>query len=1160
MTVINLPGGTSIDFEDASKEQIEESLILLQENKPELFEEPQITEEDYIKSLTAEQAIAYGQARYGKEAKDRASVPEFQPSNPGEVEDAGFQFWYGRADNINDKAKRLEHKFGPGSYQQIEGTDKFVLLLDNISPEIKKDNDLPETGTIWVNEPGFSRYDLASAAGAEAAPLTAALGAGLIFSGVGLIPGMIIMAGAGGAGKAFDELYIENQLEKMNTQSDDEVWGDVALTAALYGVGEGLGRFVWAAGRRLIKGGGPRPDPALIEKLMDKTGAALTRAAATRIAREDAKTKLRTAVSEGAAPTIAAVSGKALLGRAQSIYEGIFPNLKAAAKNFDFVKKTLGRLEAGEIDDTAARALLSRQAEAISTQVADAMKNASVDDAVRLANQHLQKVIDNEFKVLLDMYNPKKPLLTGWRDTANMAARMFEQDRSILYKKSENLLKGVIDSEGKDAATFSAKPLQKAVEALEADKARVAVVGDAFDKGLFAYIKNPDMYRPKDFKIGDDSFTLTELADLKSALRSVGKDPALVPGLNDAAVGTLVKSIDDTIDNRLQSLVYLRSKGAEVEGAAWDEATAKLFEDGVTAWQKAQHFNAKGVQRFRSFSEDLLVRNIRSGVNISNREVLQAVVREGQPDALLRYLKSVTPSGKAAEGIQAVRQSVFDDAARAANKGEFTKANQILDDAGVSDDIVKRLPAFAEKLGKTKPTALHPEGEMDPYGRMMASEFSDTLRTLGQMAQARANPLQFRNRVRDSLAREWLDQSYVTSTVAGEFSPSVFASRFTQLGDGLQNALFGRKNATALRELMKDYHKVGMSNKKFAHATGEALGATAGAIRARAMGLTGGRSIPDEIANVQAVMREAERQSSDDLFQAFAKGKIDDADSLVLDILKNPRNYDRLVREFGATLEKPAGVKDMVMGRIMEAAFPEGILPDVVSSGAWGAPMRKAITNLNKNGALAKVLGDGDSVAGKRVVQDLIEASKIGERISDQSLRGKQGLASAAFAAGALMRLWTAPLSFVGEAVGIFTMGRIMRQQWFLNSLLKPRYSAGLTGLRGGRRLLQKGRRAGADLQGVSPLGLEFRERVAQEARMVAMSLQEQGIGPERREEISQDVRSVREGIRSTLNQVAPVAREMVETVRTAVPDQIPMSASDVERERVRQQLLGLGR
>ena len=1149
MTIVNLPSGTSIDFEGASDAQIEESLMLLQKEQPDLFSKPEISEQEYINLLSPEEAIAYGQARYGKEAKDRESVPEFQPSNPGEIEDAGFQFWYGRADVIEEKAKRLEQKFGQGSYQQVEGTDKFVLLLDNISPEIKKDMDLPETGTIWVNEPGLSWYDVAGFGGAETAPLAAAVGTGLIFSGAGLIPGMILMAGAGAGGKAFDELVIEDRLEKMNTQSDDQIYGDAALTGAFYGLGEGIGRGLWALGRKLLKGPGARPDPSRINELMipvKEGGAGLSRGEATIIAREQAKTELRRAVKEGARPPVAEVSQKAILGRMQSIYEGIFPNASAAAKNLTFVKETLARLGAGEIDDATAKTLLSRQSEAISAQVANAMKNANVDESVRLANQHLQKVIDNEFKILLDLYNPNLPLVTGWRDTAGMAARLFEQDRSILYKKSEDILKGVIDAEGNSAATFKAKSLQDAVELLGTDKARVAVMGDAFDKGLFKYINSKS------------EFTLTELTNLKSALRSVGKDPALVPGMNDGAIGTLVKAIDDTIHTRLATLAKHRAEPMPVKpgktesvlyvdnlgnvGAGWNSATKAQFEKGIMAWKEAQNFSAKGIQRFRSFSEELLAKNIRSGVTISNREVLQAVVREGQPDALLRYLKSVTPSGRTAAGIQAVPSSVFDDAARAANNGQFKTANQILDDAGVSEEIVKRLPAFAEKLGIN-----------DPYGRMMASEFSNTIRDLGKMAQARANPLQFRNRVRDALAREWLDQSYVNSKVAGEFSPSVFASRFTQLGDGLQSALFGKKNATALRELMKDYHKVGMSNKKFANATGEALGATAGAIRARAMGLTGGRSVSDEIANVQAVMREAERQSSDDLFQAFAKGKIDDADSLVLDILKNPRNYDRLVREFGAQLDGPAGVKDMVMGRIMEAAFPQGILPDVISSGAWGAPMRRAITNLNRNGALAKVLGDGDSVAGQRVVQDLIKASKIGERISDAALKGKQGLASAAFAAGAGMRLITNPLAFAGEAVGIFTMGRIMRHQWFLNSLLKPRYSAGLVSGTGGRRLLQQGRRAGADLQDVSPLGLELRERVAQEARAVAMSLAEQGIGPERREEIVEMISSGKEAIRPVLDQVTPMVGGVLEEIQTNTPD-----ASNVLRQIEQNKLLGV--
>ena len=1100
MTSITFPSGEAIDFGELSPEEIKPIIFQLENEKPELFQEVEEVKQD----LSV--AEIYDQSGVGGEKKPVEEIPEYKPSNEGEIDDTSFQFMYGRADNIEEKAKRLEAEFGPGTFKQVEGTDKFVLLLDNVSPEKKQEYGLPDTGDIYVNKPGFSWYDIAGFGGQEAAPLTAALGTGLIFSGVGIIPGMILMAGAGAGGKAFDEFVIEDRLEKMNTQSDDQVWGDVALTGAFYGLGEGLGRGLFALGRRIIKGPGARPDPARIGELVS---GGMGRQAATNIAREEAKTQLRRAVAEGARPTVAEVSQKAILGRMQSIYEGIFPNAAAAAKNLDFVKTTLGRLGAGEIDDATAKQLLSQQSEAISNQVANAMKNANVDEAARLANQHMQKVIDNEFKVLLDLYNPNKALLTGWKDAANNAARLFEQDSSILYKKAEDLLKSVADNEGGNAATFSARALQKTVEDIQGDKARVAVMGDAFNSGLFKYIK------------GKENFTMSELMGLRSAIRSVGKDPALVPGMNDALIGSMVKSIDDTINNKLTSLASSRTRSPDPKvlyvnsagtvGKQWDDATANTFEEGVMAWKKAQKFHASGIQRFKSFSEELLHNNIRSGVTISDKEVMQAIVRDGQPEALLRYLKSITPSGRAAEGIQTIPQSVFDDAAKAANAGQFKQANKILNDAGVDRDIVKRLPVFAERLERNAET-----GALDPYGRMIASEFSDTIRNLGNLAAARANPLKYRNNVRDSLAKEWLQQSYTTSKVAGEFSPTVFASRFDQLGK-TADALFGKKNATALRELMKDYHKIGMSNKEFANATAEALGATSGQIRARALGLTGGRSISDEIAGVQAVIKEAERQSDDALFQAFAKGKIDDADSLVTSILKKPSNYDKLVKQFGAQLEDPldkvGGVKDMVMGRIMEAAFPQGVLPDVVASGAWGAPMRRQITNLNRNGALAKVLGDGDRAVGQPIVNDLIKASKIGERISDQALKGKQGLASAAFAAGAGMRLITNPLAFAGEAVGIFTMGRIMRQQWFLNSLLQPRYSAGLglnlfskASYTGGRRLLQQGQRAGADLDKVSPLGLELRERIAQEARAMAASLSETQVGPDTREAATQFV------------------------------------------------------
>jgi hypothetical protein len=1140
MTSITFPSGESIDFGELSPEEIEPIISQLENEKPEIFQEV----EEVKQNLSV--AEIYDQAGVGP-AKE---VPEYKPSNEGEVDDAGFQFFYGRADSIGDKAKRLEATFGPGTFKQVEGTDKFTLLLDNISPEIKKEYGLPDTGDMYVNEPGMSWYDVAGFAGGEIVPLTAALGAGLVFSGVGIIPGMVIMSAAGGLGKAFDEIVIEDRLEKMNTQSDNEVLGDIAILAATYGIGEGVGRALWAGGRRLIKGPGARPDPARIAELVGtKMAGGMGRAEATTLAREEAKTELRRAVKEGARPTVTEVGQKAIMGRMQSIYEGIFPNAKAAAQNLEFVQATLGRLGAGEIDDVTAKSLLKDQLDAISSQVSNQMKNANVDETVRIANRHLEEVIENEFKVLLDMYNPNVGLKTGWQDMANMAARLFEQDSSILYKKSEDFLSKVMAADGTSAATFSGDQLRVIVKGFESNKALKAVTGDGFEKGLFKYIKDttPDRKRIEKLVAGGmgkqaatkiareeaGSFTMTELTALRSALRSAGKDPALMPGMNDSLIGTMIKGIDDTIENRLQGLAYLRVRsGPTAIPNRWDPETAKLFENGVMAWKKAQNFHAKGIQRFRSFSEEMLERNIRNGTTLGDKQVLNQVVQQGQPDMLLRYLKSVTPSGRAAEGIQKVPQSVFDDAAKAANEGQFKLANQILDNAEVSPEIVKRLPVFAEKLGVD-----------DAYGRMIASEFSDTIRSLGRMAQARANPLQFRNRMRDSLAREWLTQNQTSSLVRGQFSPTVFASNFESLGVPLQNALFGKINGGAMRQLMRDYHKVGLGNKEFANASAEALGATASAIRARTMGLTGGRDVGEEIANIQSVMAEAKKQSEDALFQAIAKGTIDTPDALVLNILDNPKNYDRLVSSMSksvgddaakAALDAPANVKDMVMGRIMEKAFPEGISPDRVSSGAWGAPMRRQLLELNRNGALAKVLGDGDQVAGQLVVNDLFKASKIGERISDQTLKGKQGLASAAFAAGAGMRLITNPLAFIGEAVGIFAMGRVMRQKWFLNSLLQPRYSAGLIRLKGGRRLLQQGQRAGVDLEGVSPLGLELRERVAQEARAVAASLQAQQVDSDTREDINAFIeRNIAQPTRQTGQSVGPV----VQDIRQQIPN-----------------------
>jgi hypothetical protein len=232
-------------------------------------------------------------------------------------------------------------------------------------------------------------------------------------------------------------------------------------------------------------------------------------------------------------------------------------------------------------------------------------------------------------------------------------------------------------------------------------------------------------------------------------------------------------------------------------------------------------------------------------------------------------------------------------------------------------------------------------------------------------------------------------------------------------------------------------------------------------------------------------------------------------------------------------MNEPLGMKDVIMGRIVASAFPEGITPDAVASGAWGNGMRRAIKSLNGKtdshgtGALSKILGQS-------TVDDLMNLSRLGERISDSALKSKTGLAPAAFAAGAGFRLVTEPLRFMGEAAAIFTMGRVMRQKWFLNSLLKPRYAAGVMKMQGGRRLYQKAVRAGADLDYQSPLAMELRERVAQEARLITAAQFQPSA--DTRETISEEIiQPGMEFLKETSEEIGPAVQGLPAQVRSGL-------------------------
>jgi hypothetical protein len=170
MTKINLPNGAVIDFKDAPQEVIEKEITNLRNTKPELFEE----KVDYS-TISFQDLQKHVRAKAGSQASEDQGPPLTHPDL--EVADAGFQYFYGKADNDEERQARLVSVFGEKGVEK-RGPNNFILNLDEVEKTIKEKYDLPDSGTMAVNRKGFSRYDLARFGGEYRGPLLATLGVG----------------------------------------------------------------------------------------------------------------------------------------------------------------------------------------------------------------------------------------------------------------------------------------------------------------------------------------------------------------------------------------------------------------------------------------------------------------------------------------------------------------------------------------------------------------------------------------------------------------------------------------------------------------------------------------------------------------------------------------------------------------------------------------------------------------------------------------------------------------------------------------------------------------------------------------------------------------------------------------------------------------------
>ena len=1107
MTQIRLPAGMVIDFKDADQTVIEKSLKNLKNEKPELFVQQEEKEFDYS-TATFDEIAARGEARGSSQQTSEDQGPPLTHPE-AEVTNASFQYFYGKADDDEEREARLASEFGPDSFER-RGQNNYILNLDNITPEIKEKYKLPENGTMQVNRKGMSRYDLARFGGEYKGVLLSTLAAGIAFPGIGLFASAALMGGSAFVGKGIDE-YLEH-LEGFQKQSKTDVFKDMALEGGMMFAGEGILRGAFQIGRRVFKGPGPKPVEARVDELVNK---GMSNRKAVKYATEEARVAANRAIRNGARPNIEEATGKAFLGRMQAIYEAILPNRNAARKNSDYVKKIISQQARGDITETEARQLLKDQASAISNMLKETM--AKPDEAILLANRHLTEVIEQEFKEINKVISKNlndeglPGELTGafaedFSIALSDAARLFKQDSAYLYRNAETALEGT---------KFDPAPLIKGIEELSQNTFEVIGNQGIIGTPLVRFLREKVAGKAVDAtgKPLSKEFSMTELNGFRSALNAERNNPMLIGTVASRQAGILSNSIDQMLVNQqmiLGSAAFKPSTGINTTGGiavktfAGFQSPAKIQEirRGYEILAAANKHYGDGKALFSSEAAELIIKQVEGKTAVDMSVINQLIVNVNQPEKLKMWLNIVTPSNQIVGKIQSTEPAIFQSLKTFAEQGNVDAYNVLRKAEGL-EKIIPRIPQW---VGNASTNIADEAG--DAGAKRILKQVASEMNINVQDATARRSAPVVKDRIRDMLGNEWLRTSLRNNIDETGTNLAGFANSFNKIKDsGVAKILFGN-NFKRLDEAAKDALVVNTIKK------GDPI---------KISQITDDMYLPairEEIGKVQATIAKAKAEGDSVFLNAVNTGRIDDLDTLVTGLLKKGDNITTLMNSIRVSQGDEAAeaalesIRNMTMSRIVNNSFPDGITPGSIETGAFGEIMETSIKKMNANSALANILGSQKDVDG------LLKVAKDASLVSNQAFKGKAGLAPAVFIAGAGMRLLASPVSFAGEVATIFTLGKLLRSRPVLNWFTKPQMRTGL---------LREGKGFGLDLgEDITSYGTRRRKEITnQQIRKVpaiGISGSVQAVDDNIPEEVKQNVN---QGINQGIGAGRDVLREI---------------------------------
>lgn len=867
----------------------------------------------------------------------------------------GFsRFQFGRMDNDAEKAGYLQRVVGDDGFR-TDALGRFILTKAG-----RNKLGLGEGKELAIDEEGFTFKDVKEFAGATALPILTGVGTSIAASGVGFVPGMLLVGGATALGKFMDEgIEYAQGLQKQS-------FGEVARDSAMEGVfglaGEGIGRGISAIFGRLFKGPG-----GVTKESLD--------------ANEALRAQARELIDKNFRPTVAGATSESfrpILNRLQAVYEGIFPNEKAALDNLKIVMDDLTSLGVGQ----------RTQVDKLNQVVRQDIKNfyqdgsAALESAQKKFNTQITKEVDNIIKNL----KTGREIPDTLAEMIRTSKRVFDEDMDRLYGEVDKVLKNanLINTNG-------IKEQLRLIESLPQFKISESKIAN--------FIRNLD-----------DISTVGNVSRLRTALLDASRNPDLVGGATRNALEGLKQSVNEAMTSARVKLAAL-TKETDQPGIriAPKQDLEEISSLGLL--DRVNKLYAKGMKKFDNVVVEDIINQARRG-KINTTYILDNIITPDNPEALSQLLQAIrgVPSGR----VLGARTGIID-----IDEGARALQRRLLGNETI-EEVQKRI------------------ANMNPRDSARKSLEQDIRRVEAEQAELatfRGSGAEIANQVRQSLAKNYLERiaskSLVVNKETGQrvIDPVKFSSAIDEQGETIKR-LFGNE----LKDLNDVLFVMRRGGADFAPETLAALKQ-----QPLGRGLLRMKQIQEAAKNRRGdeVLRTLERTSNPDVIvdkvfrdvasirraKRILKGRVTTTGGRDISTFEAVQDaaMGKILKQIGAVTDEFGAVK-------MTDDFV-----DAFKSGRLGPRLQKVIRDNYGREAIDEMLGKGTFDGLDALAEQMI-------KVSNASITGKGGLAAPQIAlALSSVAFIMNPIATAGTAAGYAIMSKALRNPKVLKMMMASR-------------------------------------------------------------------------------------------------------------------------